>query len=153
MLDKILISSCLLGKKVRYNSEIIPLKDPLLTLWHQQKRIIGICPEVSGGLSVPREPAEKRPNSDRVITMSGMDVSAQFNFGAKQALTLCKKLNIRFAVLKESSPSCGSTYIYDGSFSNKKVLGVGVTSHLLIQEGIKIFSENNLEELVDLLDK
>lgn len=153
MLDKILMSSCLLGEVVRYNSERIPLQHPLLTLWHQQKRIIAICPEVSGGLSVPREPAEQQPNSDRIITISGVDVSTQFNFGAKQALKLCKHHNIKFAVLKESSPSCGSTFVYDGSFSNNKVLGLGVTSNLLIQEGIKVFSENNLEELVHLLDK
>jgi len=153
MLDKILISSCLLGENVRYNNKKIPLKHPLLALWHQQKRIIAICPEVSGGLSVPREPAEQQPNSDRVITISGVDVSAQFNFGAKQTLALCKNHNIRFAVLKESSPSCGSTFIYDGSFSNNKIVGHGVTSSLLIQEGIKVFSENNFQELANLLDK
>jgi len=153
MFDKILISRCLLGENVRYNSETIALKHPLLTLWQQQKRMIAICPEVSGGLPVPREPAEQQPNSDRVITISGLDVSTQFSFGAKLALTLCQQHNIRFAVLKEFSPSCGSTLIYDGSFSNKKIAGQGVTSKLLTQKGIKVFSENNLQELADLLDK
>ena len=153
MLDKILISSCFLGNNVRYNSEIIPLKHSLLTLWHQQGRLISICPEVAGGLPVPREPAEQQPNSNRIITISGIDVSNQFDFGAKQALTLCKNHNIKFAVLKESSPSCGSTSIYDGSFSNNKIAGHGVTSKMLIQAGINVFSENNFQELADLLDK
>jgi len=153
MFDKILISRCFLGENVRYNSELIPLIHPLLTLWQQQNRIIAVCPEISGGLSVPREPAEQQLNSDRIITISGIDVSTQFNFGAKQALTLCQQHNIRFAVLKESSPSCGSSLIYDGSFSNKKIAGQGVTSKLLTQAGIEVFSENNLQELANLLDK
>lgn len=153
MFDKILVSRCFLGENVRYNNETIPLNHPLLTLWQQQSRIVAICPEVSGGLSVPREPAEQQPNSDEIITISGVNVSGQFNFGAKQALILCQQHNIRFAVLKESSPSCGSTLIYDGSFSNKKITGQGVTCKMLSQEGIKVFSEKNLQELANLLDK
>jgi uncharacterized protein YbbK (DUF523 family) len=153
MIDKILISRCFLGDNVRYNSKPIQLQNPLLTLWQEQKRLIAICPEVSGGLSVPREPAEKQPNSNKVITISGLDVSAQFNLGATQALALSKQHHIRFAVLKESSPSCGSQFIYDGSFSNKKIVGQGVTAKLLTQAGIKVFSEDNLNELMLLLDK
>lgn len=151
--DKILLSRCFLGENVRYNSEIIPLNSPLIKQWLQQKRIIPVCPEVAGGLSVPREPAEQQPNSDLVITISGINVSEQFNEGAIKALALCRQHNIRFAVLKESSPSCGSTLIYDGSFSNKKITGQGVTSKLLTQAGIRVFSENNLHELAKLLDK
>jgi uncharacterized protein YbbK (DUF523 family) len=153
MFDHILISRCFLGDKVRYNSEIIQLKHSLLTLWQKQNRFIAICPEVSGGLSVPREPAEQKPNSTQVITVSGIDVTKEFNLGAKQALALCHQHNIRFAIMKESSPSCGSTLIYDGSFSNQKISGQGVTSKVLTQEGIQVFSENNLQELADLLDK
>lgn len=153
MFDHILISRCFLGDKVRYNSETIQLKHPLLTLWHKQNRLIAICPEVSGGLPVPREPAEQQPDSDKVITVSGIDVTEAFNFGAKQALTLCRKHKIRFAIMKESSPSCGSTLIYDGSFSNQKVPGQGVTTKILTQEGIHVFSENNLQDLSVLLDK
>ncbi|WP_159817149.1 DUF523 domain-containing protein [Colwellia sp. 20A7] len=153
MFDHILISRCFLGDKVRYNSEIIQLEYSLLALWQKQNRLIAICPEVSGGLSVPREPAEQQPNSDQIITVSGTDVTKEFNLGAKLALTLCRQHNIRFAILKESSPSCGSTLIYDGSFSNKKISGQGVTSKILTQEGIQVFSENNLQELANLLDK
>ncbi len=152
MFDKILVSRCFLGENIRYNNEIIPLNHKLLTLWKQQNRFIAICPEVFGGLPVPREPAEQQ-SSNKIITVSGDDVSEQFHLGAKQALTLCLQHNIRFALLKESSPSCGSNFIYDGSFSNIKIAGQGITSQLLIQEGITIFSENNFEELVTLLDK
>lgn len=153
MIDKILVSSCLLGENVRYNSEKIPLRHPLLRLWQQQNRIIAICPEVSGGLPVPREAAEQQLGNNSILTVSGIDVTTQFNLGAKQALSLCLKHNIRFAVLKESSPSCGSTRIYDGSFTNKKIIGQGLTTKLLMQNGIQVFSENNLQELENLLDK
>ena len=153
MFEKILISRCFLGDNVRYNSEIIPLKHSLLKLWQQQNRIIAVCPEVSGGLSVPREPAEQQPNSNKVITISGLDVTEQFRVGANQTLALCKQYNIRFAVLKESSPSCGSSFIYDGSFSNNKISGQGITCELLTQNGITVFSENNLQDLALLLDQ
>ncbi len=153
MFDKILISRCFLGENVRYNDEVLTLMHPLIGLWQQQKRFITICPEVSGGLSVPREPAEIQQNSNQVITKSGISVSAQFNWGAQQALILCQQHNIRFALLKESSPSCGSTFIYDGSFTNNKILGQGVTSQLLAQHNINIFSENQLDKLEKLLDK
>lgn len=153
MFDKILISQCFLGDNVRYNSIVLTLAHPLIELWQQQKRFITICPEVSGGLSVPREPAEIQQSSNEVITQTSINVSAQFSLGAQKALALCQQHNIRFALLKESSPSCGSTLIYDGSFTNNKVLGQGVTSQLLTQHNIKVFSENKLEALEKLLDK
>lgn len=153
MFDKILISRCFLGDNVRYNSVVLAFKHPLLELWQQQKRFITICPEVAGGLSVPREPAEIQQNSHKVMTESGNNVSAQFNLGAQQALNLCQQHNIRFALLKESSPSCGSTFVYDGTFTNNKILGQGVTSQLLVQHNIKVFSEETIEALEKLLDK
>lgn len=153
MLDKILISRCFLGDNVRYNSIVLALANPLIKLWQQQRRFIAICPEVTGGLSVPREPAEIQQSSHEVITVSGINVNAQFNLGAQQALILCQQHNIRFALLKESSPSCGSTFIYDGSFTNNKVSGQGVTSQLLTKHNIKVFSENTIETLEKLLDK
>jgi len=153
MFDKILISRCFLGDNVRYNSVVLTHVHPLIRLWQQQKRFISICPEISGGLSVPREPAEIQQSTKEVITQSGINVSAQFKFGAQQALTLCQQHNIRFALLKESSPSCGSSFVYDGSFSNNKVLGEGVTSQLLTHHNINVFSEKTIERLEKLLDK
>ena len=153
MFDKILVSRCFLGDIVRYNSQKLTLNHPLMQLWQTQNRIVSICPEVSGGLSVPREPAEQQLENNKVITITGVDVTSQFNAGAQQALALCHKHNIRFAVLKESSPSCGSSLIYDGTFSNKKIAGQGVTSQLLTQAGISVFSENNLNALEKLLDR
>ncbi len=153
MFDRILISRCFLGDKVRYNGEQKHLEQPLIALWQKQNRFVTICPEVAGGLPVPREPAELNPTNGKVFTQTGINVTKQFNDGAQQSLALCKKHHIRFALLKESSPSCGSTFIYDGSFANKKITGQGVTSRLLTQAGIKVFSEHNLAALDKLLDK
>lgn len=153
MFDKILISRCFLGDNVRYNSVVLAFTHPLIELWQQQKRFIAICPEVAGGLPIPREPAEIEQSSHEIITESGQNVSAQFKLGAQQALNLCQQHNIRLALLKESSPSCGSTFIYDGTFTNTKMLGQGKTTQLLTQHNIKVFSEETIEELEKLLDK
>ncbi|MDE6584665.1 MAG: DUF523 domain-containing protein, partial [Anaeroplasmataceae bacterium] len=48
------------------------------------------------------------------------------------------------------SPSCGSHLIYDGSFSGTKIAGEGVAAKLLRENHIKIYSENQIDELLDL---
>ncbi len=151
MHDKVLISSCLLGEKVRYNGKVKALLNPLIKQWQKEQRLIGICPEVIGGLTIPRSPAEIRGES--VITCDGNDVTKQFVSGAEQALALCQQYNIRFAILKESSPSCGSDTIYDGTFSERKIKGQGICSQLLRQHGIQVFSELTMNNLLVLLDK
>ena len=150
-MDKILISSCFLGERVRYNAKIKPLLHPLIERWQSQNRLIAICPEVSGGLSTPRPAAEINQHDQKIITTSGEDVSEFFHRGANNALQLCQKHQIRFALLKEGSPSCGSAQIYDGSFTNQKMKGQGVTTALLNAHGIAVFSENTIEQLAEQL--
>lgn len=145
--DKILISACFLGQKVRYNGQVKPLINEYLALWSKQNRLMAICPEVKGGLPVPRPPAEISQQTGQVITCNNVDVTEQFNSGAQQALQLCRQNNIRFALLKESSPSCGSSHIYDGNFSQQKISGEGITSKLLRSHGIQVFSENTINDL------
>ncbi|ALO33529.1 hypothetical protein CMT41_01430 [Colwellia sp. MT41] len=151
--DKILISACFLGERVRYNGEVKALASQLLSQWQSQGRLISVCPEVISGLPVPRPPAEINPKTLQVITIDSVDVSQQFSQGAQQALRLCQQHNIRFALLKESSPSCGSNTIYDGSFSQQKIVGEGITTKLLRQHGIQVFSEFYLKQLQGLLDQ
>jgi uncharacterized protein YbbK (DUF523 family) len=151
-LDKILISACFLGERVRYNGEIKALVNEQINSWKEQGRLIAICPEVIAGLPVPRSPAEINPTSKQIITSEGQNVTAQFNHGAEQALLLCQRHKIRFALLKESSPSCGSNTIYDGSFSHKKIAGEGVTTTLLRRHGIQVFCEDSVEELTRLIE-
>lgn len=150
--DLILISACFLGERVRYNGQVKSLTNDLLQSWHKQNRLIAVCPEVCGGLPVPRPPAEINPTILRVITENNQDVTENFVKGAEHALALCRKNNIRYALLKESSPSCGSNNIYDGSFTQNKIKGEGVTTKLLRENGIKVFCENSIGELAAIIN-
>jgi uncharacterized protein YbbK (DUF523 family) len=149
-LQKILISSCLLGEKVRYDGKQISSMSSFISLWQAQGRLISMCPEVSGGLKVPREPAEQQVNGE-IITISGDNVSTAFKRGAEQALQLCLQHNIHFALLKESSPSCGSKTIYNGSFKGEKISGQGITTQLLRAHNIHVFSELTINQLAEQL--
>lgn len=145
---KILISSCFLGNKVRYDGQAKAINHPVIALWHQQNRLVAICPEVSGGLPVPRSPAEIHSESGKVYTCDGKDVTQAFQRGAQNALALCRQHNIKFALLKESSPSCGSQFVYDGTFSGRKIHGQGTCSQALMANGINVFSESSIEKLI-----
>ena len=147
--EKILISGCFLGENVRYNAKIKALVHPLLKQWQAEQRLISVCPEVMGGLPVPRPPAEL--HNGKVMTYDGDDVTKNFIAGAEHALALCQRFNIRYALLKESSPSCGSKAIYDGTFKGNKILGQGLCTQLLQQQGIEVFSELTITELAHLL--
>lgn len=81
------------------------------------------------------------------MNTEGIDVTLQFEKGAQAALQLAQEHHISIAILKQNSPSCGSQFIYDGSFSGKKVPGEGVTAALLRQHGIHVFGEDQLDEV------
>ncbi|WP_206486059.1 DUF523 domain-containing protein [Thalassotalea sp. G2M2-11] len=150
-MEKILISACFLGQKVRYDGGHQLIEHPQLLHWQQQGRLISVCPEVCGGLAIPRLPAERNQNDQRVYTKQGHDVTDAFERGARHALALCQQHDIKFALLKESSPSCGSQTIYDGSFSSRKIAGQGITAALLTTHKIQVFSEQTLEQLIELV--
>lgn len=144
-MEKILISACLVGDKVRYDgkSQYHPLIKELL----EKYELVPFCPEVEGGLKTPRVPSEVR--GERVINKEGKDVTAQFNSGAEKALNICKYLNITKAILKDNSPSCGSTLIHNGLFDGRMIKGKGVTTKLLESHGISVYSENEIEKLLE----
>ena len=156
---RILVSACLLGNPVRYDGRSKPLGQPLLDDLVARDLVIAFCPEVAGGLSVPRKPAEILSGSGedvlsgkaRVQTRSGEDVTAYFIDGARQALGLCRQHGIRVAILTESSPSCGSSRIYDGSFTRTALPGTGVTAALLREHGIAVFNQHQLQAAVKAL--
>ncbi|MFK5954084.1 MAG: DUF523 domain-containing protein [Desulfobacterium sp.] len=151
-MEKILISGCLLGLDVRYDNKIQPVENKILIEWQQEGRLVVVCPEVEGGLLVPRPPAEIVEGTGEdvlngkagLLNERGEDVTAAFIRGADVALELVKRFSIRVAILKEKSPSCGSTSIYDGSFTRKRIPGQGVTAALLRKNGVKVFSEKQL---------
>ena len=143
-MEKILISACLVGDKCKYDghSNYTPLIKDLL----EKYELVPFCPEVEGGLPTPRKANEIK--KDKVFNIAGKEVTKYFNEGAEKALNICKYLNIKIAILKERSPSCGVHEIYDGSFTNKKIKGEGVTTKLLRQNGITVYSEDEIEEFL-----
>lgn len=113
--------------------------------------IIPICPEQLGGLPTPREPAEII--GDKVVTKTKEDVTSNFQLGANSSLQIAKVTAVKFAILKENSPSCGSTKIYDGNHNHTLIKGRGLTTKLLEKNGIKVFSENDIKEIKDYICK
>ena len=142
----ILVSACLAGENVKYSGGNNAV--PWLCQWIEKHRdqVLLVCPEVMGGLPVPRLPAEIQrrgtgPEDCRVVNKAGEDVTAQFQLGAEKVLELVKIHHISTAILKRSSPSCGNKEIYDGTFSGTKIPGAGITALLLMENGVKVFSE------------
>lgn len=101
------------------------------------KEVVLFCPEVFGGLETPRIPCEIQKN-DSIINKNGLDVTENFEKGKKMTLELLKLNNCKKVILKDGSPSCGYLTIYDGTFSNKRIKGLGVTAKCLIKNKIDI---------------
>lgn len=143
----ILVSACLLGINCKYDGN--NNNNENVEKYLQGKQFIVVCPEQLGGLSTPRIPSEIIEDGEmkkvKVMSKEGQDVTHFFVKGAKEALKIAKIYNCKEAILKEGSPSCGSKNIYDGSFSGIKVNGMGITSRVLKERGIRILSEKDLE--------
>jgi len=160
--EKILISACFLGNPVRYDGSSLDVaakagleSQVIIDVWQREGRLISICPEVAGGLSTPRPPAEIQlsESGSCVLTEAGDDVTESFIRGADLAVRLCQQYNVKMAVLTESSPSCGSSNIYNGEFEGLKISGEGVTTAALRQHRIEVFSQFSLENAKDYLMK
>ncbi|MFS1301577.1 DUF523 domain-containing protein [Streptosporangium longisporum] len=154
-MDRIMVSACLMGRRVRYDGAAKTSEDALLAAWRRQGRLVAFCPEVEGGLPVPRPAAEIEGGAGggavldgtaRVLTAGGEDVTAAFVAGARAALEAARSCGARVAILKEGSPSCGSLTIHDGAFAGGRVPGHGVTTALLERNGIAVFGEGRVAE-------
>ena len=139
----ILVSACLLGVNCRYKGD--GKRNERILELSKKHTLIPVCPEQLGGLPTPREPTEQQ--GGRVINKAGQDVTQAYRSGAEAALYIAKLNHVKFAVLKSRSPSCGSGMIYDGSFSGKLIGGDGVCAALLKQNGIEVFTEDELDRL------
>ena len=138
-METLLISACLLGAKCKYSGGSNALPPETLAALKARYHLIPVCPEVAGGLPVPREPGERQ--GDRVVSRSGRDVTEAYRRGAEAALALARRFGCRKALLKARSPSCGSGQIYDGSFSGRLIDGDGVAAALLREAGLVIINE------------
>lgn len=144
-MENLLVSGCLLGKNTKYNGKNNYI--PLIEKIKEKYNIIVICPEVMGGLTIPRDPSEISGN--KVINNKMKDVTFEYNKGAEIALELAIKNNCKKALLKEKSPSCGVNYIYDGTFSGNIICGMGITTKLLVSNNIDVYSENEIDLLLN----
>lgn len=138
---KLLVSACLLGIDCKYNGKNNK-NDKVIELLEDYD-LIPVCPEIMGGLTTPRTPAEI--NKNKVITKDGINVTKQYQKGAEETLKIAKLYNCQRAILKEKSPSCGCGKIYDGTFTGTLIDGDGITARLLKEYGIKITGETTLD--------
>ncbi|MFD1327399.1 DUF523 domain-containing protein [Mycoplana ramosa] len=162
MPGKILISACLMGLPVRYNGASKPLLHEAIARWQAEGRLVTICPELAGGFAVPRPPAEIEgamtgdevlDGVARVVEATGGDVTTGFVEGALRALALARESDCRYALLIDGSPSCGSGFVYDGSFSGKRLAGAGVTAACLKRHGIAVFADTEIDALIARIKK
>ena len=141
-ISMILVSACLAGFPCRWDGK--SKADPRVIDLVRTGKAIPVCPEQLGGLPTPRQPAEKK--GDRIFAKDGTDVTIQFQHGAAIVLAIAQDFQCGKAIFKARSPSCGKAIIYDGSFSSTLTQGDGVTADLLMQHGIEVYTEEDMNE-------
>ncbi len=144
---KYLVSACLAGERCRYdgNSNTINALQELV----ENGDAVSVCPEILGGLTIPRPRCELRINengSTKIISENGTDFTEEFITGATLSLEIAKKNKITIAILKSKSPSCGCGMIYDGTFCGNLTTGNGITADLFIKSGITVFTEKEFDD-------
>ncbi|RCW40548.1 MULTISPECIES: DUF523 domain-containing protein [unclassified Halanaerobium] len=141
-----LVSACLAGINCRYdggnnfNKNVADLV--------KSGKAVPVCPEVLGGLDTPRVPSEiaaDQHGNKKVITENGQDITAEFKLGAEKTIKIARIVEAKKTILKQRSPSCGCGKIYDGTFSGNLIKGNGFTAELLIENGIEVLTEDDLE--------
>lgn len=139
----ILVSACLLGLSCRYDQKA--KTDERVLAYLKDRAYIPVCPEQLGGLPTPRPKAEIQAFDPLlVLNQEGEDVTEAFERGAREVLKIARLFQANHAILKSKSPSCGSSQVYDGTFSGVLLKGQGVCSQLLRQDGIEVISERDL---------
>ena len=142
-MEKLLISACLAGENCKYSGGNNFIGETALASLGDKYELVSVCPEVMGGLSVPRCPCERI--GARVMNERGEDVTAQFKAGAELTADICERRGIKKALLKEKSPSCGSGRIYDGTFKGVLTHGYGVAAELLASYGVTVLGESEVK--------
>ena len=153
-MHKILVSGCLNGRPIRFNSTNVSVESEIWDRWHSEGRLVAFCPELAVGFPVPRAPAEIVGSTASVVLEgrgrveedNGTDVTDEFVDGARLAAQRAAAEGCVIAVLTDGSPSCGTTYTYDGTFAGGTVRGMGVTAQLLHDQGFRVFPEDQIDE-------
>ncbi|KRQ87350.1 hypothetical protein ABG79_00688 [Caloramator mitchellensis] len=155
----ILVSACLCGVNCKYDGNN-NLNEYIYELLKQGK-LVPVCPEQLGGMSTPRHPSEIVGGSAKdvlegkakVINKKGEDVTRFFVKGAYETLNIARTFNCKAAILKAKSPSCGSGKIYDGTFEGRLIDGNGITSELLIKNGVEVIDETDVAAIKDIVER
>lgn len=147
--EKVIVSACLLGENCRYDGKSKEV--PEIRKLAKYYSLLPICPEVLGGLRTPRDPSEIVKG--KVLSQRGKDVSENYRNGAYWASALARIQKVHLAILKDRSPSCGSTLIHDGSFTGKVIPGKGITAKRLEKEGVLVLNEEEGKRLLSLLEE
>ena len=127
------VSACLLGENCKYNGG--NNGSDKVKKFVKGHTVVPVCPEVMGGLSTPRDPAEIIGGVVR--QKSGRSVDGEFREGARAALQKIKDAGADVVILQSRSPSCGVNEIYDGTFTGRLVKGKGIFAAMLEEEGIR----------------
>lgn len=141
----ILISACLAGIKCRYDAKSRRLDAAAALVGSGEA--LPVCPELLAGLPCPRPCCEIDEKTGRVVCADGRDLTAVFAEGARRTLAIARAAGVKKAVLKSKSPSCGRGRIYDGTFSGRLIEGDGLAARLLAENGIEVFTEDDLGRL------
>ncbi|WP_290771203.1 DUF523 domain-containing protein [Anaerofustis sp.] len=144
--ENILVSACLFGKNCKYNGKNNKINDDIIDKIKRKFNVILVCPEELGGLTTPREPSEILKGE--VYTKSGKCVTSNFRLGALKILKKAKENNIKLALLKANSPSCGNKYIYNGKFEGTLIEGKGISADLLLKNKIEVINEKEIDNIL-----
>ena len=137
---KIAVSACLLGHNCKYNGG--NNRSQKVLDYIEGHEVIPVCPEVAGGMPVPRVPVELRDG--KAINREGEDVTEFFRSGVKQEMK--KMQGIDLAILQSRSPSCGCKQIYDGTFTKTLIEGKGMFAQALAEAGIPMIDKDDVPE-------
>lgn len=152
--NKVFVSGCLNGRPIRFNSTAVSVESEIWDRWESEGRLVSFCPELAAGFPVPRAPAEIVGSTASVVLKgrgrveedNGTDVTDEFVKGARLAAERAIAAGCVMAVLTDGSPSCGTTYTFDGTFTGGTVEGMGVTARLLCDQGLRVFPEDQIDE-------
>ena len=145
------VSACLLGECCTYKASHHLVKELMIL---KDIHYIPVCPEVMGGLMIPRDPCEIISQEPlKIMSIKGEDKTNAYVQGSLKAIKTFRDNNVKVALLKHKSPSCGCDGIYNGSFSHQLIKGQGVFASMCQQCDIKVFHENQIQTFFKYLEK
>lgn len=139
---KVLVSACLMGENCKYNGK--NNANPAVIEFLKDKEVLRVCPEMLSGLGCPRPCVELRDGV--ALDQNGRNVDAPFRLGVRKTLEQIEGETIDLAILQSRSPTCGVKEIYDGSFTGKKIPGMGLLAKALSERGIPVMDAADAAE-------